>query len=170
MFFCELSISELTLNSASGFKYTSNLVILGHNIQLKDNKKRWKVVSKIKYFRTVERFAGDLRINAYLSKGVFIQYGTVAHRNHSVSYFCLAIKLEMYYRHRKSQIFRDLSKSFLESFNMCSLELPVAAHISLMHRSSLGNQISVTCFCNLFGCTLRGFLSPCRVSSLHFLD
>lgn len=59
------------------------------------------------------------------------------HRNHSASSLCLAIKLEMYYRHRKSQVRRDLSKSFVDTLNVCSLELPVAAYISLMHRSSL---------------------------------
>lgn len=39
MFLCELSISEPTLNSAAELKYTSNVVILGHNIQLSEKKK-----------------------------------------------------------------------------------------------------------------------------------
>lgn len=50
MFLCELSISELTLNSAADFKYTSNVVILGHNIQLLEEKKGEKAASIIKYF------------------------------------------------------------------------------------------------------------------------
>lgn len=169
MFLCELSISELTLNSALGFKYTSNIVILGHNIQLEENKKRWKCSKWNKIFldwREICKWPQN--------KCKFVQRSV-----HSVWNSCtetilfltsLDIKLGMYYRHRKSQIWRHLSKSFLDTLNVCSLELPVAAHISLMHRSSLGNQISVTCFCNLFGCALRGFLSPCRVSNLHFLD
>lgn len=50
MFLCELSISELTLNSEADFKYTSSAVILGHNIQLLEEKKGEKVVSIVKYF------------------------------------------------------------------------------------------------------------------------
>lgn len=92
------------------------------------------------------------------------------HRNYVIFFLCLAIKLEMFCRDRKSQVCRDLSKSFVDTFNVCSLELPVTAYIFLMYRSSLGNKISVTCFCNLFDCTLRFFLSSCSASNLHFLD
>lgn len=66
------------------------------------------------------------------------------HRNHSGSYLCLAIKLEMYDRHRKSQICRDLSKPFVDI--QC---VQFGAASSCLHFSNVQELPSKPDFCDL---------------------